>query len=445
MFRKDGVNILIVDDIPDKLLALEAALEELEQNVITARSGPEALRHLLEHDFAVILLDVNMPGMDGFETAMLIRQHRRCAQTPIIFVTAFSDDLHTTRGYSLGAVDYILSPVVPEILRTKVKVFVDLFEKTEQVKRHAEERIAVAGEQAARLAAEEASRRKDEFLAMLSHELRNPLAPIRNALHLLRLSRVEDPAVIEARDVIDRQVQQLARLVDDLLDVFRITHRKITLHRETLDLAQLVRLTAEDHRSGLESARLHLTMELPEEPVWVLADRTRLAQVLSNLLHNAIKFTNAGGQVTVCIDSHAETERVIVTVSDTGIGIAPEVLPYVFETFTQADQSLDRSRGGLGLGLALVKGIIELHDGQVEASSPGLGRGTAMRFWLPLDKKPHEETIHHPVNVPAARRLRILIVEDHRDTVRTLATLLGRYGHDVKMAHTGPAGVDLAR
>src|SRR5262245_16397761 len=321
----DGaLNILVVDDLPDKLLALETILEGLG-SVVTARSGEEALRRLLEQEFAVILLDVNMPGMDGFETAALVRQHRRAANTPIIFITAFADEMLTAQGYSLGAVDYILSPVVPEILRTKVKVFVDLFEKTEQVKRHAEERIALAREQAARLAAEEASRRKDEFLAMLSHELRNPLAPIRNALHLLRLSHVEDPAVIEARDVIDRQVQQLARLVDDLLDVFRITHRKITLHREALDLAQLVRLTAEDHRSGLESARLHLTMELPEDPVWVLADRTRLAQVLSNLLHNAIKFTNAGGQVTVCIDSHAETERVIVTVSDTGIGIAPEV------------------------------------------------------------------------------------------------------------------------
>ncbi len=189
----DKVNILIVDDRPDKLLALEAVLASLGENVVCASSGREALLRLLKQDFAVILLDVNMPGMDGFETAALIRQRKRCARTPIIFVTAFSDDLHAARGYSLGAVDYILSPVVPEVLCTKVAVFVELFKKTEEVKRHAEQQIALEREQAARAVAEEASRRKDEFLAMLSHELRNPLAPIFNALHILRLAGRSEP------------------------------------------------------------------------------------------------------------------------------------------------------------------------------------------------------------------------------------------------------------
>src|SRR5262245_57088840 len=244
----DGaLNILVVDDLPDKLLALETILEGLG-SVVTARSGEEALRRLLEQEFAVILLDVNMPGMDGFETAALVRQHRRAANTPIIFITAFADEMLTAQGYSLGAVDYILSPVVPEILRTKVGVFVELFKKTEQVKRHAEERVALAREQAARAAAEEANRRKDEFLAMLAHELRNPLAPIRNALHIFGMSELDDPELVEARAVLERQVQQLGGIVDDLLDVFRITHHKLVLRKEPLDLAELVRLTAEDHR-----------------------------------------------------------------------------------------------------------------------------------------------------------------------------------------------------
>jgi signal transduction histidine kinase len=631
MARKDSVNILVVDDRPDKLMALEVVLADLGQNVVTALSGREALRRLLDHDFAVILLDVDMPEMDGFETAHLIRQHKKSAHTPIIFVTAFSDDLLAARGYSVGAVDYILTPVVPEILRTKVGVFVELFKKTEEIKRHAEERVTLAREQAARSAAEEATRRatflaeastvlassldldttlrglarvvvpfladlsvvalgndpqsvdsidlagndpvqglttrslantdeipaplwrilqsvwatgkpaylpdfsmaaaqdripadgtanhtngqssplfdiqslivlpvlarghilgvlalgcghsrrgylpsdlslardltlraanaldnarlyrnireadrqKNEFLAMLSHELRNPLAPIRNALEIFRMSNLEDSTLVESREIIERQVQQLARIVDDLLDIFRISQHKIALHKEPLDLAALVRTTTEDHRRPLEGRGLLLTLELPCDPMWVLADRVRLTQVLSNLLQNAARFTNAGDRVSVRVVRNSEVPGVTVTVQDTGIGIAPEMLPTVFETFTQADRSLDRNRGGLGLGLALVKGLVELHGGKILALSGGLAQGAEIGFWLPPTEQPKETVPSAPPEVPSTKAMRILIVEDNNDTARTLQLFLRRCGHEVTVAQSGPDGIKAAQ
>jgi PAS domain S-box-containing protein len=289
----------------------------------------------------------------------------------------------------------------------------------------------------------EADRRKDEFLAILSHELRNPLAPIRNALHVLRLSRLEDPNLVEARSVIERQVHQLSGIVDDLLDIFRITHQKLVLRKETIDLAEVVRVTAEDHRSGLEASRVAFTLVVPGEPVWIIGDRTRLVQVLSNLLYNAAKFTNPGDQVSVLVEVDHEEQRARVSVRDTGIGIASEILPHVFDNFAQAGNG-ERSRGGLGLGLTLVKGLIELHGGQVGASSAGLGHGTDLTFWLPLGVPPRKIA---PASTAIAvmRPLRIAVVEDNQDTARTMQQLLTFHGHEVRLAHTGVEGLDLVR
>ena len=445
MPSNDAVNILVVDDMPDKLMAMETVLESLGQNVIQVNSGRDALRHLLEKDFAVILLDVNMPDMDGLETAAMIRRHKRCANTPIIFITAYPDEMLTAQGYSLGAVDYILSPVVPEILRTKVGVFVDLFKKTEQVKQHAEERLALQREQLARAAAEEANRKKDEFLAVLSHELRNPLAPIRNALHIFRLSKVENPVLDEARNVMDRQVQQLSMIVDDLLDVFRIATRKIELAKETLDLSELVRLAVEDHRGSLTSDRRRLAVELPEEPVWVSVDRRRTSQVLSNLLHNASKFTNPGDEITVRVDTDCLEQQGLIAIRDTGIGISAELLPKVFEIFAQGEQGIDRKRGGLGLGLALVKGLVELQGGQVEVTSRGPGQGTEFGVRLPLATEAGNREEPFANSASSGARQRVLIIEDNCDSAATLRALLECYGHDVETAHSGPAGVKTAR
>ncbi len=222
----------------------------------------------------------------------------------------------------------------------------------------------------------EAGRKKDEFLAMLGHELRNPLAPIRNAVQILRQAGHDEPVLAKARDMIDRQVSHMTRLVDDLLDVSRISRGKILLHQGAAGLTKLVRDTVEDHRRDLEAGGLTLDLELPAEPLWVEGDATRLAQALGNLLSNAGKFTDPGGRVRVGLKAGGDRGSAEIVVEDTGIGIEPEMLENLFETFSQADRTLARSRGGLGLGLALVKGLMDLHGGEVEAAGAGLGRGS---------------------------------------------------------------------
>jgi PAS domain S-box-containing protein len=290
--------------------------------------------------------------------------------------------------------------------------------------------------------AREADRRKDEFLAMLAHELRNPLAPIRNAVALLALGGPTDPRLSRAREIIDRQVTHQARLLDDLLDVSRVARGMISLRRERLDLAAVVRETAEDSRGLFEAAEVRFQAALPEGPIGIEGDRTRIAQVVGNLLQNAAKFTDRGGEVLLSLTT--EGREAVITVRDTGIGIEPEMLPWLFETFTQADRSLARSRGGLGLGLALVKGLVELHGGQVRAASAGAGQGAVFTVTLPMSALP--ESAPAPI-APAGpvRARRVLIIEDHGDAAHSMRDLLEAFGHTVRVACTGPEGVAAAR
>jgi CheY-like chemotaxis protein/two-component sensor histidine kinase len=242
----------------------------------------------------------------------------------------------------------------------------------------------------------------------------------------------------------ERQVRHLTRMVDDLLDVTRITRGKIQLNRERIDLARLARTTAEDRRPALETAGLRLIVETPQQPVWVHGDPTRLAQVVNNLLDNAMKFTEKGGQVTVAVTAEPEQARTSLTVRDTGIGIEPAVLPRLFEVFAQADRSLDRTRGGLGLGLAVVRGLVELHGGMVEAHSAGPGKGAAFTVHLPLEPEPPALTEKSMVAPTSVENHRILIIEDNRDTADSLQRLLELIGHEVRVAYTGTDGVALA-
>jgi PAS domain S-box-containing protein len=493
MSETDKAAILIVDDRPEKLLAFQSILEQLGQHLILAQSGSEALKRVLEREFAVILLDVNMPTIDGLETAALIRQRKKTAHTPIIFITAYADEMQMVRGYSLGAVDYILAPVVPEILRAKVQVFVELYQLREQLKQQARaeqaqlaaiieattdivgrmdpegrlsylnragrellgidadedlltgkrladyqpawasERVLDEGLPAARrhgawrgetaflardgrefpvshvivahpgtqgepscystiardisaskaleTALREANQHKDEFIAMLGHELRNPLAPIRNMLEVLRLRKPQEPVVNEAYAIMDRQVRHMVRLIDDLLDVSRITRGVISFQPERCDLRAIVEEAVQDQGTLFQACDLSLDLELPKEPLWVFGDRIRLAQVLGNLLDNARKFTPAGGTVTLSLT--LEGSIAVLTVRDSGVGIAPHVLEHVFEPFRQAHQDLARQHGGLGLGLALVRGIVDLHRGTVRLESEGAGRGTVVTVQIP--------------------------------------------------------------
>jgi PAS domain S-box-containing protein len=290
-----------------------------------------------------------------------------------------------------------------------------------------------------------ANSRKDEFLAMLSHELRNPLAPIRNALHIIRSSPTGDTALDEAREVLERQVRLMTVMIDDLLDISRLTHREITLRKEPVDLGKLVREMVEDHRKPLEQSGLAVHLCVPDVPVWITADGTRLSQVLINLLHNAAKFSSRGGSIYVCLQVEDKEQRAVVSVRDTGIGIPAEMLPHVFDTFSQGEQRLDRRLGGLGLGLALVKGIVELHGGGVRAASSGPSCGAEFTFWLPSD--PAAKPVEHrdPCGPLSVKPLRILIVEDNRDAAKTLSLLLRRYGHEVTIAHSGPSAVKAAK
>jgi signal transduction histidine kinase/DNA-binding response OmpR family regulator len=601
----DKAKILIVDDLPEKHLVYRVILEGLNQEIVAAHGGNEALKQVLRHDFAVILLDVNMPDLDGFETAALIRQRKRSAHTPIIFITAFADEVRAAEGYAHGAVDYILAPVVPEVLRAKVNVFVDLFRMNQQVKRQAEEKIALAEERSRRAAAEEANRRlgflarvggvlgksldlqvtaadalkltvpgladrativeydaangqwdvgtceegsdpvtqrlpsletlgpkltlaiervlatgileslpdsadppttlvlplaarehtiaamvlsrepsgrrfhpadvtmadamasrtaiamdnarlykdleeadrqKNEFLSMLAHELRNPLAPIRNAVTILRQRAAENPDAARAQDVIDRQVSHLVRLVDDLLDVSRITRGKIQLKRECLDVASVMAAAVETSRPHIEALEHQFTVQMPTQPLYIDADQARIAQVLSNLLNNAAKFTPPGGSIFFGVTRQGAD--VVFQVRDSGIGIPADMLHGIFDLFTQVERSIERSQGGLGIGLTLAQRIVQMHGGQVEAKSQGLGCGSEFTVRLPA-----VEAIQTPASsdgngdegsVPAGG-LRLLVVDDNVDSADSLAWLLRLSGHHTRIAYDGLAALEAAR
>jgi signal transduction histidine kinase/DNA-binding response OmpR family regulator len=614
----DRSNILIVDDRLDKRVVFRTILEELDQNIITASSGEEALRWLLDNECAVILLDVNMPGMDGLETAELIRSRRKSAHTPIIFITAFADEMHTAKGYSLGAVDYILSPVVPNILRSKVKALVQLHRLNAELKKRADERVALAKEQAARSMAEDsqrrasflaeatqvmassldvdtilkgasglvvpflsdysavllvaedgsvrarrsacvagwdqyvgehrvafeallaqqqeqaigkgehtcavrlampaegdavddapageihafplvtrgkargalllalgpssrhlvgadlslaesvagraasaldncllyeeiqnADRRKNEFLATLSHELRNPLAPMRAALHMLRVNPNIDAAKTRSLlETMDRQVAQMTRLVEDLLDISRITRGVIELRREPIDVAAEVRNAIESCQGPLEIGRHRLVVNLPQEPAKVIADRVRLQQILENLILNAVKYTEPGGRIEV--SAQAEIADIVIQVRDNGIGIAPDKLSQVWELFVQVDDSHERTRKGLGIGLALVKDLVKRHGGSVSAQSEGLGKGSTFTVRLPRAVRGDIAADSGAAPAPQAEAeaadgaKRVLIVDDNLDAAETLAMMLEILGQQTRQAHDGNKAITVA-
>jgi signal transduction histidine kinase len=485
--ESEPLSILLVDDQPARLLTYEAILAPLGHRLVTAGSGIEALKLLMDRDFAVILLDVSMPEMDGFETARLVHQHPRFESTPIIFVTGVHmSELDELKGYELGAVDYVYVPVVPQILRSKVQVLVELHrqrlelsrlneslsqanaaldEANRTLKREAESELALLnasleeavrelGASNAALTQEvddrrraeqallEADRRKDDFLAILAHELRNPLAPIRTAVAILKRSGPADPTLTRMRDVIERQALHMTRLIDDLLDVARITQGKINLRREPTDVVAAVRRAVEAHLPEIE-ARSHTIVVREHALPRVHADPVRLTQVIGNLLNNAAKYTPEGGRIE--LELGEADGFATVTVRDNGIGIDGEYLGHVFELFGQVGSPRPHAHDGLGIGLALVQRIVELHGGAVDARSDGEGRGSQFAVRLPL-LAPAAAAAEGAALAESARITgrRILVVDDSADCRDSLTTLLELDGNEVRTAGNGAEALEVA-
>jgi signal transduction histidine kinase/DNA-binding response OmpR family regulator len=665
MDADERINILMVDDSPTNLLALESILQASDRNLVSAPSGDDALRYLLDHEVAVILMDVYMPDLDGLETAEMIRGRDRSRNIPIIFLTADSTGgRHLSRGYSLGAVDYIVKPIEPDILRSKVNVFVELFKKTREVRQQAElleeknlelenanlarlnmlidlgqelasehdpmrvlenfcrsareiveaqeaavglidssalrdrspagssdaeglryffrcaengdgvfgngippvtrralqhlvskrrplrlsdtddllhvngktsdlvhsflgapilsagsvcgwvyllnklgadafteaderlaatlaTQVAIAYENAmlysdvqrhaselqlevaerkqaeeeralllvrermARAEAEQANRTKDEFLATLSHELRTPLSAILGWSHLVRTGKLDEPQMLRAFETIERNARSQSQLIDDLLDVSRIITGKLQIEPRLVDICTVIEAAADAVRPAIEAKNVQFETVLVTAACLTRGDATRLQQVFWNLFSNAIKFTPPGGNIRV--EAKLVAERVRVSVNDSGIGITPEFLPYIFDRFRQADGSTTRVHGGLGLGLSIVKHLVQLHDGAVEVESQGKNQGATFIVSLPLATEAPADPVEPVVaatressEVPAGSAelfagLRVLLVDDEADARELLTAILTRCGSEVKCCESAAAALEAFR
>lgn len=550
--------ILLVDDDPRNLLALESTLEGGDHRLVKALTAQQALLALMEEDFAAIVLDVQMPDLDGIELARLIKQRKKTQHIPILFLTAhYRENEHMVLGYDAGAVDYLTKPVHPGVLRSKVGVFVDLFRKTRALaemnrameeeiveRKIAEERFRVVVEAApnsmlvvaqngsivlvnpqaerlfgqtrqallekqlidlvgisdlssseaapephetiiwrpdgtevpveirltpiqspenvrwlasivditerkrteealrAQAEAEAANAAKDRFMAMLSHELRTPLSPVLHSVALLNEDPDCPPTMRQDLEVISRNVQLEARLIDDLLDVARIRNGKLELQMQQVDAHDLLRNALQICAPEIRARKLSMNADLRAEKHHLFADPARLQQIFWNLINNALKFTPEGGTITVVTRTPADGATIEVEISDTGAGISPEKIPVIFNAFEQ----VSKSSGGLGLGLAICKALAELHGGNVAAHSSGTGRGSVFIVHLPVNAVtdvPDSRKVPQ-IDLADARPLRILLVEDHQDTADTLQRLLLRRNYTVKTAHSVSAALETA-
>ncbi|MDI1364751.1 MAG: hybrid sensor histidine kinase/response regulator [bacterium] len=376
MIAEKPINFLLVDDLEENLLALEALLQHEGLVCLKARSGEEALELLLAHDIALALLDVQMPGMDGFELAEFMRGNARARHTPIIFVTAgAADSQRRFRGYEAGAVDFIQKPVEADILRSKAKVFFELHRQRQQIERQRDE-LEVAAQ-----ALKRADRHKDSFLAVLAHELRNPVAALSGGLHLLGKD-VPPERAKDIRSRMDRMLTHLSHLVDDLLDVSRVSQGKISLKKQRIALSETLQSAIDASQHNLDAGNHRFIVDIPSEAIWLDADQTRVAQIVSNLLNNAAKYTPSGGVLT--LSARASDGFAEIRVADTGVGIAPEMQPWIFEIFAQVEDHLAKAQGGLGIGLALVKQLVALHDGTIQVESAGKDMGSTFSVRIPI-------------------------------------------------------------
>lgn len=428
-------TILNVNDDEATRYLSTRTLQMAGYRVLEASTGEDALRLADQERPDVVVLDVKLPDISGFEVCKRLRARPETASLAVMHTSATFVTLDKkVRGLEGGADAYLTEPFESEELVATVRSLLRMRRAEQELRRRTE-------------FLQETDRRKDLFLAMLAHELRNPLAAITTAVGILeRRGTTVDPKDARMVSIIQRQTNHLARLVDDLLDVSRMTRGKVELRRARVDLRGVLEQVLTTFRPRADSRQLTLVSSLPPLALWMEADTTRLEQVFTNLLDNAMKYTDAGGTIQVGCEPRVKDGRpgAGVRVKDTGIGIRAEVLPTVFDLFSQADESLERTRGGLGIGLTLVRNLVELHEGQVEARSEGPGWGSEFEVWLPvLPEAPAEQ---REVLLPelVKRRRRILLVEDNADARQALLELLETWGHRVQVAADGLRGLELA-
>lgn len=441
-------KILVVDDDPALLVALREALRlRMPQvNVETCDSASVALERVKSTDYDTIVTDIKMPGMDGLTLLAEIRRLK--PDTPTLLITGHGQHDLAVQALRGGAFDFIQKPLDRDYFVASLTRAI----RMRQLGRQIEAQQRALEEHATRLEQtveertrelREANSAKDEFLAMLAHELRNPLASIRSAVELMGLCRPDDPVREEARAAIERQVYHMTRLQDDLLDISRITRNHITLHKKKLELTSVVASAVMSIRPAAERFGHTLNFASTKSPMPLEGDQTRLEQVVVNLLNNAIKYTPNGGRIDVRLDR--EGDYALVEIRDTGIGIASEMLPRIFEPFMQVDRALDRAQGGLGLGLTLVRKLVELHGGSVQAQSSGEGCGSAFMIRLPLTSQDPAQNNSQPLRRFDTPSRRVLLVDDNAVLSRMTRLLLEKCGHDVvATAADGPAAIDAA-
>lgn len=443
-------RILIVDDDPALLQALPEALHLRmgPVRVDTAESATPALERIAGTEYDAIVCDIKLPGMDGLALLAEIRKLR--PGVPTLLITGHGQHDLAVQALRGGAFDFIQKPIEREYLIASLRRAIHVHDLSRQVEeqkraleRHAAHLEDTVNERTREL--RESNRAKDEFLATLAHELRNPLAPIRNAVELMQHCNLGDPTLRRARDIIERQVGHMTRLIDDLLDVSRIQRGKIKLQKRPLDLAMAVANSVESCTPFINARHHELTVSLAPEPLVVLADATRLEQIVTNLLHNAAKYTEPRGRIT--LSAARDGDEIVLRVRDTGIGIAPEMLPRIFDLCFQADDSLERTHGGLGVGLTLVRYLAQLHGGSVQAFSAGLGQGSEFVVRLPhslLGARPPAINNVGLFPVAPGRARRVLIIEDNADSRESLCDLLRLWGYQVEVAGDGMQGLKKA-
>jgi signal transduction histidine kinase len=445
------IDILLVDDEARNLDALEAILESPNYRLLRAEDADRALRLLLENDVAAIVLDIKMPQVDGFELAQMIKNTRRFRETPIVFLTAhLIDDQHMIAGYDAGAVDYLTKPVNSQILKHKIAVFAELFRKTRELaelNEKLEERVKERtlelerSEAALRAAAEQ----KDEFLAILAHELRNPLGPLRSGLDLLLRRKEGEPVLTRTLGTMNRQLHHMVRLIDDLLDISRVSRGLLELKKMPVDLGEILASTVESLRPVFEQHHQQLTLGITEA-IEAPADSTRVAQIVTNLLTNASKFTPENGRINIALER--DGDQALIRVTDSGAGIPEDQIDRIFGMFARVKRADGDGPVGLGIGLALARRLAEMHGGTLSVASPGENEGST--FTLALPASPRAPTTIAPLppaqeTVGVANGLRIVIIEDNEDVAESLKDLLEDTGHTVWAALSGTDGINLVQ